>query len=145
MRLSGRPDVSAKTPIIAIITPVEPRSLSSLATTTPIMASTISRGCNVFLLSAISPLRIRSTKNVDSQIISVNLIISATWNDNPPICIQRVAPFTSSPATCTAIAPMAVSPIKTLRDFLMKLTGRLLARAKAAKPRPMAITCLVTK
>ncbi len=74
----GKPAENAIIPIIAIITPAEPRSLSINATTTPITAIRINRGFSVLLVEAISSFAILDIKNDASQTISVNLINSAT-------------------------------------------------------------------
>lgn len=143
--LSGKPEVNPIMPIIAIITPVDPKSLWTPATTIPVKAISIMIGCNVFLVFLISPFCIRSTRNTASQIISVSLIISAIWNDKPPTWIHRVAPLTSSPAIATMAIPIKVNATNILRAFFSTDTDIMLAKANTASPSPIAISCLTTK
>lgn len=142
-----RPEQKAIAPMMAIITPVEPRSLCSagLATIKMITAKTIKSGRKVLLRSFTEPSFILSTRNAPSQTINANLIISAIWNDRPPICIHRAAPLTSSPNKTTASEPRKAKPTNALRNPFKADTGNRLQTAKAPRPKRIAMTCFMTK
>lgn len=75
-RLSGRPAIKLINAIIATNTPIEPRSLCRIATTTAKIPKTINIGLRVLSKFAISPDFIRLENKPANQMIKVNLISS---------------------------------------------------------------------
>jgi len=121
--------------IIAIITTIEPRSLSIITITKATADTPMAIGSSVFLELVCSDVDTLSPKNIAPTITIVNLISSAGWKDSPPICIHLKA---TPDITTTIIAAIEDSITKGHLKILKLFKDNLLQIKKRQSPMSIA-------